>query len=114
MPLAGAAFVIGALGFIGVPPGLGFAGYWRLYVSGAEYGGPALLGPLFLVAALDLLCYVRAIHRVWLGPAQVAVSGAAAGLAQATVTVLAVGIIVLGLYPGSFTTAVGFAVALVK
>ena len=114
MPLAGAAFVIGALGFIGVPPGLGFAGYWRLYVSGAQYGGPALLGLLFLVAALDLLCYVRAIHRVWLGPAWVAVNGAPASLAQATLTVLAVGIVLLGLYPGMFTTAVGFAVAVVK
>ena len=114
LPLAGAAFVIGALGFIGVPPGLGFAGYWRLYVSGAEYGGPALIGALLLVAALDLLCYVRAIHRVWLGPAQVAVNGAPASLAQATVTVLAVGIILLGLYPGVFTTAVGFAVAVVR
>ena len=114
LPLAGAAFVIGALGFIGVPPGLGFAGYWRLYVSGAEYGGPALIGALFLVAALDLLCYVRAIHRVWLGPAQVVVNGAPAALAQATVMVLAVGIILLGLYPGMFTTAVGFAVAAVR
>jgi multicomponent Na+:H+ antiporter subunit D len=114
LPLASAAFVIGALGFIGVPPGLGFVGYWRLYVSGTEYGGPALLGVLFLVAALDLLCYVRAIHRVWLGPAQVGVSGAPASLAQATVTVLALGIILLGLYPGVLTTAAGFAIAVVK
>jgi NADH:ubiquinone oxidoreductase subunit 2 (subunit N) len=114
LPLAGAAFVIGALGFIGVPPGLGFAGYWRLYVSGAEYGGPALIGALFLVAALDLLCYVRAIHRVWLGPPQVAVNGAPAALAQATVMVLAGGIILLGLHPGMFTTAVGFAVAAIR
>jgi len=114
LPLVGAVFVIGALGFLGVPPGLGFVGYWRLYVAGADYGGPALLAALFLVAALDLLCYVRAIHRVWLGPPQVAVSGAPAALAQATMTVLAVGIILLGLYPEMFTTAVGFAVAVVR
>ena len=43
LPVAAAAFVIGALGFIGVPPGFGFAGYWRMYVAVAEYGGPALL-----------------------------------------------------------------------
>jgi len=117
LPLAGAAFVTGALGFIGVPPGFGFVGYWRLYVSGAQYGGPALIAALFLVAALDLLCYARAIHRVWLGPAQVAVSGTPAPLAQATLTVLAVGAVLLGLYPGVFTTAnavFGFAVAMIR
>ena len=40
LPVAAAVFVIGALGFIGVPPGFGFAGYWRMYVAVADYGGP--------------------------------------------------------------------------
>ena len=30
LPLAGAAFIIGALVFIGVPPGFGFVAYWRI------------------------------------------------------------------------------------
>lgn len=117
LPLAGAAFVIGALGFIGVPPGFGFTAYWRLYVADAHYGGPALIAVLFLVAALDLLCYARAIHRVWLGPVRVTLTGPPARLAQGALTVLAVAAVLLGVYPMAFHTvhaALGVALAMAK
>jgi len=67
-PVSGAAFVIGALGLIGVPPLFGFAGRWRLYLAGVQLGGWPLLLMMTLATALALLYYVRAIHRVWLGP----------------------------------------------
>ena len=35
-PVSSAAFIAGALGMIGVPPLIGFAGRWRLYLSGVE------------------------------------------------------------------------------
>ncbi len=38
-PRAGAAFIVGALGMVGVPPLIGFAGRWRLYLSGVALGG---------------------------------------------------------------------------
>jgi hypothetical protein len=38
-PVAGAAFIAGALGMIGVPPLMGFLGRWRLYFAGVEVGG---------------------------------------------------------------------------
>ena len=105
VPLAGAAFIIGALVFIGVPPGFGFVGYWRIYIAATQFGGPALIAALMMVAALDLLCYARAIHRTWLGPAQIPVTGAPAYLAPGVLTVLAVMAVLLGCYPSILTRA---------
>ena len=73
LPIAGAAFIAAALSFIGVPPGFGFVGYWRIYVAATQFGGLALIIALLAVAALDLLCYARAIHRTWLGSPQIQV-----------------------------------------
>ena len=66
-PIAGAAFIAGSLGMIGVPPFLGFLGRWRLYLSGLEVGGIALAVAMAAATALALLYYVRVIHKVWLG-----------------------------------------------
>jgi NADH:ubiquinone oxidoreductase subunit 2 (subunit N) len=105
-PLAGSAFIAAGLGFIGVPPALGFAGHWRLYVAGTEYGGPALLTVMIVASALALLYYVRAIHQVWLGPvpendgAEVApVAAGRVGLAAGVVVALAVALVLLGVFP---------------
>jgi formate hydrogenlyase subunit 3/multisubunit Na+/H+ antiporter MnhD subunit len=103
-PLAAAAFVVGAFGMIGVPPGFGFTGYWRLYAAGAQYGGPLLLSVLIAVAAIDLLCYARAIHRTWFGAADVALdSGRPAHLAGGVLVSLAVAEVLLGLWPNLLT-----------
>lgn len=66
-PVAGAAFIAGALGMIGVPPLMGFLGRWRLYFAGVEAGGLVLGIFMAMATALALLYYVRVIHRVWLG-----------------------------------------------
>ncbi len=75
LPLASAAFMLGALGFIGIPPTLGFIGHWRLYLAGAELGGPLLIAAMCAASAMTLLCYARAIHRTWLGPTDIADTG---------------------------------------
>lgn len=106
LPLASAAFIVGALSFIGVPPGFGFVGYWRIYSAATQFGGLALIGALLVVAGLDLLCYARAIHRTWLGPPQLAVAGASPWLAPGVLTVLAVVAVLLGCYPSVLTQAV--------
>ena len=107
LPLAGAAFIIGALVFIGVPPGFGFVAYWRIYVAATQFGGPTLITALLVVAALDLLCYARAIHRTWLGPAQVPVTGAPVYLAPGVLAFFAVIAVLLGCYPSILTAAAG-------
>jgi multicomponent Na+:H+ antiporter subunit D len=66
-PISAAVFIVGALGMIGVPPTLGFAGRWRLYQAGLALGGPALVVAMAAATVLALLYYVRAIHTIWLG-----------------------------------------------
>ena len=107
LPLAGAAFIVGALVFIGVPPGFGFVGYWRIYTAATQFGGPTLITALLVVAALDLLCYARAIHRTWLGPAQIRVTGDPVYLAPGVLAFLAVIAVLLGCYPSILTQAAG-------
>ncbi len=68
-PVAGAAFIVGAFGMIGIPPMMGFLGRWRLYLSGLETGGVALAIAMAAATALAILYYVRIIHKVWLGEA---------------------------------------------
>ena len=107
-PVSAAAFIVGALGMIGVPPLFGFIGRWRLYLAGVEYGGLALVLVLAVATALALLYYVRAIHRVWLGsPAEADASPAGEPrLAVAVLGVLMVLTIVLGLFPGWMTALI--------
>jgi NADH:ubiquinone oxidoreductase subunit 2 (subunit N) len=66
-PVAGVAFIVGALGMIGIPPFLGFLGRWRLYFSGLEVGGVGIVIAMAAATALAILYYVRIIHKVWLG-----------------------------------------------
>ncbi len=105
LPVAGAAFVAAALSFIGVPPGFGFVGYWRIYVAATQFAGLALLAALLVVAGLDLLCYARAIHRTWLGSPQLQATGAPAYLAAGVVASLAVVAVLLGCFPSVLTGA---------
>ena len=99
-PRAGAAFIIGALGMIGVPPLVGFAGRWRLYLSGVAMGGVWLGLALAAATVLALFYYVRAIHRVWMGPADgMQPTEPEPRLAGWVLAVLAVSTLVLGLFP---------------
>lgn len=100
LPVASAAFMLGALAFLAVPPTLGFVGRWRLYLAGAELGGAALLLCLFLASAMGLLCYVRAIHSTWLGPPSERAAGPPLPRAAAAVLlVCALAPLALGLMP---------------
>jgi multicomponent Na+:H+ antiporter subunit D len=99
-PRSGAAFIIGALGMIGVPPLIGFAGRWRLYLSGVAMGGVWLGLALAGATVLALFYYVRAIHRVWMGPADgMQATEPEPRLAGWVLAVLAIGAVVLGLFP---------------
>jgi NADH:ubiquinone oxidoreductase subunit 2 (subunit N) len=83
-----------------VPPFLGFAGRWRLYLSGSQYGGPVLVVTMVLASGLTLLYYARAIHRVWLGAQdEQALTGPEPTMAIAVLMVLSVLILFLGVFP---------------
>jgi multicomponent Na+:H+ antiporter subunit D len=99
-PATGVAFIVGSFGMIGVPPFLGFAGRWRLYLSGSQYGGPVLVVTMVLASGLTLLYYARAIHRVWLGAQdEQALTGPEPTMAIAVLMVLSVLILFLGVFP---------------
>ena len=99
-PVSGAAFIVGALGIIGVPPTFGFVGRWRLYLAGAEYGGGALVLAMALATSLALLYYARAIHRVWLGTVADTTLPREPRLATITLSVLMILVVTLGMFPG--------------
>jgi formate hydrogenlyase subunit 3/multisubunit Na+/H+ antiporter MnhD subunit len=99
-PWTGAAFIAGALGMVGVPPLLGFAGRWRLYLSGVDLGGVWLGLAMALATILALIYYVRAIHTIWLGPAEKEVrTQPEPRLAAGILIALVAAAILLGLVP---------------
>ncbi|MEJ2723580.1 MAG: proton-conducting transporter membrane subunit [Deltaproteobacteria bacterium] len=103
-PASSVVFIVGSLGMIGLPPLLGFAGRWRLYLAGAQYGGPALVLAMVAASGMTLLYYARAIHRVWLGEPSGCLSGVSEpGLAITVLGVLGVLILLLGLFPAWLT-----------
>jgi formate hydrogenlyase subunit 3/multisubunit Na+/H+ antiporter MnhD subunit len=101
-PVSGAAFIVGALGMIGMPPFFGFVGRWRLYLTGIEYGGPTLVLAMAAATGLSILYFVRAIHRVWLGQPQGNATATASepGIAAILLVLLIAAALLLGIFPG--------------
>ena len=107
-PRAAAVFILSALGMIGVPPLFGFIGRWRLYLSGVEYGGLALVLVMAAATALALLYYVRVVHKVWLGKPETAFAAVKEpALAVVILLVLLILMLALGFYPGWLTALIG-------
>ena len=100
-PVSGAAFIVGALGILGLPPTFGFVGRWRLYLAGAEYGGGTLVLAMALATGVAVLYYARAIHRVWLGAAADAPLPREPRLATIALSVLIIAVVTLGVFPGA-------------
>jgi len=104
-PFSAAAFLVGMLAMLGVPPTLGFAGRWRLYLTAAEMSS-ALLAGFILSSMFALIAYVLCFTRSWLGPRDV--EGDAENYTAATpesavlrfaIVVLIVVLLVSGLWP---------------
>jgi len=91
----GSAFAIGALSIAGIPPAVGFVGKLELFRATAD--DPVLLALILVGSALSFV-YVFQVYQYdfWRGER----SGAPSGRPQqALVAVLAVGVLVLGLWP---------------
>ena len=113
MPWTGGAFLVGSMAIAGLPPFNGFASEWLtlqalLHVPAAGGLGTGIAGSIALAAlaataALAVLCFVKVIGLVLLGPprsaAVAAATEAAVGM-RAAVVVLAAGCVVLGVAPG--------------
>jgi hydrogenase-4 component B len=113
LPWTGGAFLVGAMAIAGLPPLNGFASEWLtlqalLHVSAYGRIGDGLAGALALAAlaataALAVLCFVKVVGLVLLGPPRREAVAAATEPAlpmRAAVVALAAGCVVLGLAPG--------------
>ncbi len=113
MPWTGGAFLVGAMAIAGLPPLNGFASEWLtlqalLHVPayggiGDGVAGAIALGALAATAALAVLCFVKVVGLVLLGPPRrdaVAAAVEAPVSMRAGVVVLGGACVVLGLAPG--------------
>jgi multicomponent Na+:H+ antiporter subunit D len=99
-PVSAAAFIVGALGMVGVPPFLGWVGRWRLYLAGINLGGWPLGLAMALASALAILFYVRAIHRVWLGTPETPQAASEPRFMSGALVIVIILLVLAGLYLG--------------
>lgn len=65
MPWTMAAFTLGALGMIGVPPLAGFITKWYLGVGSIEAGQPWVIGVLILSSVLNAAYFLPILYAAW-------------------------------------------------
>lgn len=68
MPLTMAAFTVGALGMIGVPPTAGFISKWFLASGALDTGADWVIGVLVLSSLLNAGYFLPIIYRGWFKP----------------------------------------------
>ena len=68
MPWISAAFTVGALGMIGLPPVAGFISKWYLGLGALEQGQTWLLGVLVLSTLLNAAYFLPVLRRIWMLP----------------------------------------------
>jgi hydrogenase-4 component B len=113
MPWTGGAFLVGSMAIAGLPPLNGFASEWLtlqslLHVAldrplGVALAAGVALAGLAATAALALLCFVKVVGLVLLGPARRAECAAASDAPiamRAAMAALAVLCVALGVVPG--------------
>lgn len=69
MPWTGAAFTIGALGMIGLPPLAGFVTKWYLGIGALAAGQPWVIGVLVASTLLNAGYFLPLLRRMWFAPA---------------------------------------------
>jgi multicomponent Na+:H+ antiporter subunit D len=67
MPWTAAAFTVGALGMIGVPPIAGFVTKWTLGLGALQSGAPWVIGVLAGSALLNAAYFLPLVYRMWFG-----------------------------------------------
>jgi multicomponent Na+:H+ antiporter subunit D len=69
MPWTTAAFTVGALGMIGVPPAAGFVSKWYLGLGTIEAGMPWALAVLMISGLLNAAYFLPIVRTAWFDPA---------------------------------------------
>ena len=121
MPWTSAAFLVGAVAIVGLPPLNGFVSEWLLYVAGftsiiaPARGGPMLVlilvvPALALTGALALACFVKAFGAVFLGSPRTSAAACARETSRTmrlAMLPLALGCAVIGLFPTALAPLLG-------
>lgn len=69
MPLTMAAFTIGALSMIGVPPTAGFISKWFMFGGAFDSGNYVAVTTIIISTALNALYFLPVLYLAWLAPA---------------------------------------------
>lgn len=109
MPLTAAAFTVGALGMIGLPPLAGFVSKWWLGLGAVEAGHTWVIGVLLLSALLNSLYFLPVVYAMWFAePSDAVLKGegyAARGEAQPALLLPALATAALAVLAGVLATA---------
>ncbi|KGK41424.1 NADH dehydrogenase [Nitrincola sp. A-D6] len=70
MPMTSAAFTIGALGMIGIPPVAGFVSKWYLGTGALNAGMPWIIFVLVGSSLLNAAYFLPVLKRIWFSPQQ--------------------------------------------
>ncbi|WP_146340720.1 complex I subunit 5 family protein [Nesterenkonia sp. NBAIMH1] len=69
MPWTSAAFTVGALGMMGLPPTAGFISKWQLGLGALDSPHPWVLGVLVASSALNAAYFLPVVFRMWFSDA---------------------------------------------
>lgn len=111
MPVTSAVFVLGGFSIIGIPPTCGFFSKWYLISGGIEAGHWAYVAALLFSSLVNAVIFFRLIEIAYFGDLAAHGHQAAPARNEAPLTMLlpmvvvAVLLIVVGLYTGEIVTA---------
>jgi multicomponent Na+:H+ antiporter subunit D len=115
MPVTMAAFTIGALSMIGVPPTAGFFSKWYLILGAIQAGSYHFMAALLISSLVNAILFFRIIEIAYFEPGVEHHHGGEAAepvVAEAPFSMLmpllvvAIGLIVIGLYAGTIVTTI--------
>jgi len=114
MPVTMAAFTIGALSMIGVPPTAGFFSKWYLILGAIEAGSYHFMAALLISSLVNVILFFRIIEIAYFEPrvdhhagheAETVVSEAPFSMLM-PLLVVAAGLIIIGLYSGTIVAKI--------
>jgi len=107
-PFSAGGFIAGMLAMLGVPPMLGFAGRWRLYMTAFTLH-PALLAAFIFCSICALIAYVLCVTRHWWGEWNGGEQSTSpeSPLNRLAILVLIVLLLVAGLWPSALLALAG-------
>jgi multicomponent Na+:H+ antiporter subunit D len=114
MPVTMAAFTIGALSMIGVPPTAGFFSKWYLILGAIEAGSYHFMAALLISSLVNVILFFRIIEIAYFEPKVDGHAGEGGEIMfneapfsmLLPLLVVALGLIIIGLYSGTIVTSI--------